>query len=127
MPTNDFSTDFEAVSISSAGDGWRALYVDDTGIVQAVLPLAGWAVWKIRTTDDKTGDVLEEITKLAGIVLDGGGFPACALGLEDRQLWRYLSPGDPDPVVGELLPGREQGATTEPGRRRESRRGDRDG
>jgi hypothetical protein len=127
MPTNDVSTDFEPISISSAGDGWRALYVDDNGIVQAVLPLAGWAVWRIQTIDDETGDVLDTITKLAGTVLDGGGFPACALGLEDLQLWRYLPPGDPDPVVGELVPEREQGATTEPGRRRDGGRATRDG
>jgi len=109
---------FEAFTVSGVVEGWRCLYADPiTGIVQKIVPMAGWAVWKRRRVDADTGELIDAGTLLEAVVIHNN-YPVCATELPDVFMFDYLRPGQPDPEIGGRAPDLEADFKGKPGDRR---------
>jgi hypothetical protein len=110
---------FEAVNVSGVVEGWRCLYADPiTGIVQKIVPMAGWAVWKRRQVDAGTGELLIDRGTLLEAVVIHLNYPVCAMELPDVFMFDYLRPGQPSPEIGSRAPDLEADFKGKPGERR---------
>jgi hypothetical protein len=93
----------EVFSVSAAQPGWRALFVEDSDeLADFAMPLVGWAVVRITTRDNDTGDVLPRArTRIEGVVLqDPEVVSVFDYSATSATFGGYLSPDDPDPEPG---------------------------
>jgi hypothetical protein len=108
---SEFASDVrEILNFSTAQPGWRAFFVEDSvDKTDYVAPLLGWALVRITTRDNDTGDVLPRTrTRIEGAAVQGHEvFTVFESGAFSGTFERYLSPDEPDPDPGTGRKGKD--------------------
>ncbi|SRR6266542_6478808 len=91
----------EVQSLCPIAPGWRAIYRTDDAPGWYARPIAALAIYEMEDPGESDGSW----RTIQPVVADGDEFN---YGGDDRGLWYYAAPGDPDPTPQKIAEKRER-------------------